>query len=315
VSDLTPAAMAWLATHHGVITTASLRSCGVGRSTTDRLVRAGVLLNPHKGVYVLASVASSLEVRCAVLCAVHPSGFVTGPTAGTMLDLRRLPRFSGIHFAVRHGLRLDPEPGVVFRQTTALSESHRMVRADGIVVAKPKRIGFDLAADLSALDHLSVLHQLLDRNLVTYDEMVAVGVELCHPARRGSKRYKESLARLGGSAPAQSHPEVVLAEALARRAVPVERQTRVVRVGGRLARIDLAVPEIKWGIELDIHPEHRTIDGQAGDARRYRSLHLAAWQIEPVTELDMLDPESIADELTELYRARRRQFDGRPRVS
>jgi len=85
--------------------------------------------------------------------------------------------------------------------------------------------------------------------------------------------------------------------------------------GGRLARIDLAVPDIRWGIELDLHPEHRSIEGHAGVARRYRDLHLVEWQIEPVSEIDMLDPSVIATELTELYHARRRRIGAHPSVS
>ena len=58
-------------------------------------------------------------------------------------------------------------------------------------------------------------------------------------------------------------------------------------MGGSLVHIDLAVPDIRWGIELDIHPEHRSIEGHGGDARRYRSLHLVEWQVEPVSEDDL----------------------------
>jgi len=316
VNDLTPVAMAWFAGHHGVITTAELRSRGVGRSTTDRLTRAGVLHNPHKGVYVLASAKSTLEVRCAVLCAAHPRGFVTGPTAGSMLGLRRMPRAAGLHFAVRHGVNPPRETGVVFRQSTAVLASHMHRRSDGITIAKPARLAFDLAADLPPLDHLSVLHQLVDEGRVTPEELMAVGNRLCHPARRGSKRFREALHRLGGAPAGQSHSEVLLAEELHRRGVPVERQTRLVRgPGGRLARIDLAVPDIRWGIELDLHPEHRSIEGHAGVARRYRDLHLVEWQIEPVSEIDMLDPSVIATELTELYHARRRRIGAHPSVS
>lgn len=98
---------------------------------------------------------------------------------------------------------------------------------------------------------------------------------------------------------------MVLADALRRRDIPIEHQTQVNRaVGGRTARIDLAVPSIRWGIELDIHPEHRTFDGHARDAQRRRNLHGAAWQIEVVTELDMADVEALADELLQNYRLR-----------
>ena len=79
--------------------------------------------------------------------------------------------------------------------------------------------------------------------------------------------------------------------------------------------VDLAVAEIQWGIELDIHPEHRSIEGHGGDARRYRSLHLVEWQVEPVSEADLVDLAKLADELTALYQVRRGQFAARRSVS
>ncbi len=315
--ELTPPAIRWLTDHHGVITSTGLRKCGVTRRTIQRLLTTGMLRAEHKCVYVLATAPSTLEQRCALLCAAHPSGFVTGPTAGSLLNLRRMPRTSSIHFAVRHGIHLAHEPGVKYRQTTALHADHRTVRSDGIAIATPRRLAFDLAADLQPIDHLSVLHQLLDERRTTVDELIAIGALLCHPARHGSDRFRQALERLGGVAPpAQSHPEVVLAAALHRRGVPVERQAEVVRdASGRLAHIDLAVPAVKWGVELDIHPEHRTIDRHAGDARRVRELHLGAWQIEPVSEQDMDNVDAIADELAALYHARRRRFLDHPSAS
>jgi hypothetical protein len=310
--ELTSAAMRWLHDHHGVITSAELSDCHVSRSTTSRLVAAGVLRRVHKGVFVMASNPRTLEQRCVVLCRAHPTGFVTGPTAGTLLGLRRMPRRAPLHFAVRHGQRLDIESGVRFRQTTVLPAGHRIRRDHGVVTASFARLAFDLAADLRPLDHLSVLHQLLDEGKVSLDELAAVDRLLGHPARPGSGLFRRNLERVGASPPNESHPEVVLAEALRARGVPIEHQTRLVRASsGRTARVDLAVPEIRWGIELDIHPEHRTLDGHASTASRTRDLHLLDWQIEPVTELDMEDVPAIADELTSHYWLRQRH----PRVS
>jgi hypothetical protein len=304
VSDLTPAACSWLATHHGVITRATLRTCGVSPATTQRLVRAGGLISPAKGVYVLTSTPNTLERRCAVLCATHPSGFVTGPTAGMLLGLRRMPRVAPIHFSVRHGVHLVDEQGVHLRQTTVLRSSHRTARSDGIVTASWARLAFDLAADLADLDHLSVVEQLRHEHGVSMEELSAIGRLLCHPARRGSGRFARTVARLQPNAPNESHPEVALAEALRARGVPVEHQRRLLRADGRTARVDLAVPTVRWGVEVDLHPEHRTLDGRARDARRERDLHLLDWQIEPVTEQDMTDVDALAAELAGLYRAR-----------
>jgi hypothetical protein len=307
MSDLTPAALHWLSGHHGVITTSQLRATGVGRKTTLRMLEAGVLRLVERGIFVAASIPVTLEQRCTVLCAAHPRGFITGPTAGSLVGLRRMPRNAPLHLAVRHGVHLPGAPGVRFRQTTALKDGDRRHRPDGIVIASWVRLAFDLAADLRPLDHLSVLQQLLHEQRVAVDALVAIEKRLGHPARPGSGLFRRNLERLGGSPPNESHPEVELAEALRVRGIPIEHQTRLVRASnGRTARVDLAVPEIRWGVELDIHPEHRTFDGQASDARRTRDLHVLDWQIEPVTELDMADVEALADELSLLYHARRR---------
>ncbi len=255
---------------------------------------------------VIQSTPSSLQQRCVALCAAHRGGFVTGPTAGSLLGLRRMPASAAIHFSIRHGAKVMPSAGVRFRQTTVLRSADRRAQGDGLVLASWARLAFDLAADLRPLDHLSVLHQLLRDGRVDVDELSAIARRLAHPARRGSGLFLRNLTQLGGS-PLESHPEVVLADALRRRGIPIEHQVRLARLpDGRTARIDLAVPALRWGIELDIHPEHLTVDGDARDAIRNRQAHMIGWQIEPVTELDMRDVERLADELATLYHLRRR---------
>jgi hypothetical protein len=209
-----------------------------------------------------------------------------------------------LHFSVQHGVHFHHVDGVRFRQTTKLRPADRRVRQDGIVVASWPRLTFDLAADLPPLDHRSVVQQMLDRRLISPVELVAVGDYLCHPARRGSTTFRYSLREVG-HAPQDSNPEVILLDALLRRDVPVEPQVPVDR-GGVVFHLDLGVPAARWGVELDIHPEHRSVDGHHRDARRVRSLHVSSWQIEPVTELDMASVEHVADELAALYRDRAR---------
>jgi hypothetical protein len=313
MSDLPRSALEWLATHHGVITSAVLRQHGVRRSTAERLADREVLHRVSAGVFVDQSVPQTLDQRCAVLCATHPSGFVTGPTAGAMAGLRRMPATAALHFAVRHGIHIVETPGVRWRQTTAIPGCDRRVRDDGIVVASWARLSFDLAADLPQLDHLSVVHQLLDQRRVTADELVAIEQRLGHPGRAGSGAFRRTLVSLGGRDANDSHPEVVLAERLRALAVPVVHQARVIRSsGGRVFHVDLAVPQVRWGIELDIHPEHRSIEGHASDAQRRREMHRLAWQVETVAEHDMAEPEHLARELAALYRMRCRQLASHP---
>ena len=92
MSDLPAESMDWLASHHGVITTRVLRDHGVGRSTLARLLHAGVLRHAAAGVLVITASRPTFEQRCAVQSAAHPNGFITGPTAGVLAGLRRMPK-------------------------------------------------------------------------------------------------------------------------------------------------------------------------------------------------------------------------------
>ena len=305
----------WLAAHHNVITTRVLRAHGIGDTATMRLVERNVLRRVARGVFVAAAAPSTLEQRCAIASAKHPNGFVTGPTAGMLAGIRRMPVSAPLHFSVLHGVHLETDPGIRYRQTTNIKPIDRWARDDGIVVASWPRLAFDLAADLRPLDHLSAVQQLIHERRISTEELVAIDQRLGHPARPGSGTFRRSLLALGDHPANESHPEVVLADALRRRDVPVEHQAKVLRLrDARLLRIDLAVPAARWGIELDIHPEHRTVEGAGRDARRRRDMHLVGWQVETVTEVDMADVEALADDLLTLYVERCRNVGIHPSV-
>ena len=136
-------------------------------ATRQRLAAAGFLRCVAKGVYVIATAPVTLEQRCAVMSAAHPGGFVTGPTAGMLAGLRRMPRSSALHFSTQHGVHVTQDTGIHFRQTTVIWAIDRHVRPDGIIVASWPRLAFDLAADLPQLDHVSVVQQLLHEQRVT----------------------------------------------------------------------------------------------------------------------------------------------------
>ena len=87
MSELPADRLRWLATHHGVITTRR-PALARGRplhASPDSL-RAACSATPPRACSSCASAPDTLEQRCAVQCATHPAGFVTGPTAG---DARR----------------------------------------------------------------------------------------------------------------------------------------------------------------------------------------------------------------------------------
>jgi hypothetical protein len=162
-----------------------------------------------------------------------------------------------------------------------------------------------LAAILSVQDHASIVEQLIRDGHCTMAELAAVARRLCHPRRRGSLRFVRSLVERGERPAAESHPELVLAEALRARGVPVIPQVSdLVLLNGARIRIDLAVPEVRWAVEIDVHPDHFLLEGTTRDKRRDRQCHLIGWQVERVTEVDLIDVPSLVDELVALYLVR-----------
>lgn len=306
---LTPSALVTLGRQFNVISTGQLASAGVSRHHRTVLVESGVL--EHVGHSVLRVVGSpeTLESRLAALCLQHPRGFVTGPTAGGLLSVRRMPRVSPIHFCLPHGGRAPMPPYVRLRQTTKWFDEHRRDLGNGIVVASWARLAFDLSADLSDADLGSAIEQMLHRGDCTEEELGEMARCMCSTRRRGSARFARVLLRRHSGRPVESHPELVVLEGLLQRGVPVEPQVDdLVLRDGRRVRIDMAVRSVRWAVEVDVHPSHLQLGGTTRDKQRDRQLHLIGWQVERVTALDLLSLPHLLDELAELYRVRSRSL-------
>jgi Transcriptional regulator, AbiEi antitoxin len=328
MGTLTEAAFKWLRDHHGIITIAQLAKCGVPRRVRDQLILSGLLVPVYRGVYRIATQAVTLESRCAALSAFQPEGFVTGPTGGGMRELRRMPKemtqpakgspekgsrakpIQIIHYTVPHGGWLDLD-GVRLRQSCIIEPTDVQERSDGIRLASPWRLAFDLAADLPADDLASVIEQILANGLCLPVTLAKTAKRLARPARRGSKAFVTALANRVPGGPLESHPEVRVAKALIARGVPiVAQQTWLDLPNGRRARLDMSVPEVRWGVEVDVHPDHFLQQGTE-DRRRDRQCHQIGWQVDRATAIELLDFETLIDDLVAGYRARVKEITGR----
>ena len=302
--DLTAEAFAILRRQYGHVSVRQLAQAGVGPNARRRLVEGEALIAVHRGVLRINSAPVTFEGSCVALCLAHPGGFVTGPSGGRLMGLRRMPAATPIHFSVRHGTHLF-DAGVVLRQSRKVSPVDYVRLPSGIVVATSTRLAFDLSADLSPLDHASVVEQLIHLKKCTIAGLGATARRLCHPSRPGSEQFARTLLSRGDRPAAESHPELTVADALRARGIPVEPQFASLELlDGSSVRLDLAVSSARWGIELDIHPDHLLLDGTVKDKRRDRKCHRIGWQIERVTEIDLLDFDGLIDELVALHTAR-----------
>lgn len=307
MGDLNAPALHVLQRQSNVISFDQLRRCGITKRQRDRLITDGVLAHVGKSVLCVRGTPFTLEVRLIALCLQHPQGYVTGVSGGVMMALRRMPPRWPITFGLPHGARADMPPGVRLRRTTVLPPDHVRDLPNGIRIASPARLAFDLAAHLRPRAFRSVLEQLVNDGHCTDEELGAMARLLCARGRPGSALFATSVVARRGRAASQSDAELEVLEGLRRRNVPVVPQVGVLELpNGRQVHIDLAVEELRWAVEIDLHPRHLGLVGTSRDKQRDRQLHMIGWQVERVTQLDLLDANACFDELAALYEARRR---------
>ena len=99
------------------------------------------------------------------------------------------------------------------------------------------------------------------------------------------RSYLETLdCRLEGGA-ADSHHEVILGSALEAAGIEgLVRQFQIDLPGYGPARFDLAVPELRWAIEIDVFPTHSETAGRMSDEWRDRSASEVGWRVDRVVE-------------------------------
>lgn len=279
-----------LESHHGVASARTLKELGLSSHDIRRLVANGNLEAVLRGVYRMPVAPLGLEARCAAVCAAHPEAVISGPTAGRLWGLRRLPHDDRIHVIAPPRAQPTVAPWVVPYRTLALHESDVVVRHDGIVVTDRPRTALDLTRSVRSRDLLSIIEQVMHDGRYDEQDMRRVAVDWLTPRRPFVRRYLETLCdRVPGGA-AESHQEAVVGEALAAAGMRgLERQYRIDLPGYGPARFDLAVPSVALAIEIDIFPTHRETHGRRRDDWRDDAAASIGWRVERLTKDDLGD--------------------------
>jgi very-short-patch-repair endonuclease len=163
-------------------------------------------------------------------------------------------------------------------RTAAIHPHDVVARRDGIRVTTRARTAFDLARHLRADDLLSVIEQALHDGRIDDDVLRRVAVDWLSPRRPWARAFLRQLDRrlMGGTA--ESHPEVRVGTALAECGVRgLVRQHELDIPGYGPARFDLAVPKVRWAIEIDVFPTHDQTIGRLRDRRRDAAAVNCGW--------------------------------------
>lgn len=311
MSAVTPKLTDHLRRRHGVVADPELRDLGVTIDQRERLVADGLLVRMFDGVYRMASTPESLEGWCLAACLADSRAVITGRACGRLAGLRRMGNDPTIDVRVPHYSNTLTGPNIRLRRCNILDPEHVAIRPDGIRVVSPARLAFDLGAVMTDLDLESVIEQMLDRGWCTMCELHEMAHRMYHPRRPGSKRYVRVIqSRPAWMKPADSHQEVQLLDALRRRGVTgLVRQHPITLETGITVHPDLAVPELRWAIEVDHVTWHGgRVDAQQ-DKQRDRGLRRLDWAVERVIDEEIdRNLAGVVDELLALLDQRRRQL-------
>ena len=288
MNHLTPAVLDVFERQHGIATAATLHEAGISAHGLRTLVSCGTLRPILRGAYRLPAVPFTAEARCAAVCAAHPEVAVAGPTAGRLWGLRRLPRDHRIHVLAPPASHPSIARWVVPYRTQAFRPVDVERRPDGIAITSRARTALDLARHLPPSDLLSVIEQVMHDGRLSDADMREVALEWLSPQRPWLRRYLRTLDRRLGGGAAESHHETALGDALAAAGIRgLVRQHWIDLPGYGPARFDLAIPRLRWAIEIDVFPTHQETAGRLRDAERDRAALAIDWRVDRVGEDDL----------------------------
>jgi len=278
----------WMRGHRSTASSEQLACLGVTEAERRNLVSDGVLERVVDGAYRFVGVEPDELSRCLALCASRPELVVSGPTAGRYWNIPRTPRDELVHVIAPPQSNPCREPWVRPYRTALIDPDDVIVRTDGIRITTPSRTAIDLTRWLTYEALATATEHVLSKGLCTYDSLLRCADRLNTPGRAWVRRFLRVLEARRPGQPRESDWERRVHDALIERGVTdLESQVYESLPGYGNVRFDFAIPALWMVIEVDVHPEHRTLEGRAGDCRRDRKSRRVGWAIERVAEAEL----------------------------
>lgn len=259
----------------GVVTRRQALVAGATPRTLASMVRAGMLVRRHPGVYVVTGSERDHAVLCrAALAALGSLGggaFASHRSAAWLLGLvDRPPPRVHVTASIPHSRRLA---GVTVHRTTAATPA---VMASGVRCSAARRTLVDLAADATAAEIGAALDRALAAGLVRVTDLRAVAAA---GGRRGAARVRRSIDSRGiAGGPAPSVLESRMARLLTGAGLPRPAAELVAGPDGEY-RLDYAYQDRFLAIELQGYTWHHTPEHLDRDLLRHRQLTLQGWTV------------------------------------
>lgn len=274
----------------------------VAAGVTPAQLRTSAVTHHSRGLYVpaahdMGTAAARVSVAALV---VPPRGAVTGWAAAWLRGWPLHRSADAVEIVVPPGERRRPRPGVVFRESVEATTGVEVVR--GLLVAAPDRTVYDALYDLPLPEAVVDLDAWLRDGCIDRGRLRAY-LEATR-GRRGVRTMRRALclADARAESPMESRLRVLLIEEGLPPPVPqyalYDDRNRFV------ARIDLAYPECRLGIEYD-GEHHWEASAHVADRQRQRRVQRCDWELLRLTAADVYrNPESVVRDVADALRRR-----------
>jgi hypothetical protein len=255
----------------------------LSRSTWRRLM---------SDVYVHADVPVDALTRCQAAALLLSPGGVLSHAAAVYIWTAALPPVA-IEATVPAAATLRSTFGLVVRR--APLPTMDTARRGGLPTTSLLRAAFDVARHHPLVDAVVTIDHLLERRLITLDDLLAFAEERSRWVGVRQVRAVAALALPGAESPMETRSRLIIVQA----GLPCPVLQYEVRdaSGALIARLDMAYPELRIGIEYD-GDHHRERATFRRDAARVNRLRLCGWTVLRFTADDVLrHPDRMAAQI------------------
>lgn len=262
--------------------------CGVSREQLRRLCREGTLRRVLQGVYASTHLADDLSVRSEAVSLVLPPGAVLCRRTAAWLrgvDLR-CPGEPALPVEVLVGTQTEPphRRGVLAYQSTLPDADAEIV--NGLPVTTGIRTAADLARYRPRTEAVVAVDALAHTGHCSLTDIAALV-----PTLRGQRGVRQLVTVLSlADARSESQMETRTRILIVNAGLPApEVQYKVLDQWGRLiARLDLAYPHCRLGLEYDGRAAHTEPSAFDRDRERHNELIASGWTLLRFVARDVL---------------------------
>jgi hypothetical protein len=291
---------------YGVASVRQLEELEVPASSVWAATRAGTTTRLLRGVVAIAPLASTFEARAMALhLAGDGRGHLSGQTAGRLAGLRQM-RPAPVEYTidVRHRLSVPRWARLV--RSTWPDDEPRPTRRDGLVVASPPRMLFELASQMPRSRFERAAEDAWHLGLVAPPDAAAYLARIRRSGRSGVAAFEEWVERVSTwSRPATTGLEQLLADLAGAAGLPEPvRQHPLVLLDGSTVHLDLAWPDRRLALEPGHSWWHGGDRRQRADQERDRACGEIGWHVMRFDESVWTRRAQITGQIRRTYLAR-----------